>query len=177
MKKKGAIFVISCVIAFLGSMTNSGCKNIADNQSTPVGVLLRASGCKLFETSASGRLAKFAPGPHEDCVAYEYNGVDTLVLSHINAAFNCCPGQISTEIDIDDDRIVITEKEREQGCYCLCLRDLYYEVVKVRPGAYTIRFVEPYVKEGDPALELSIDLSSACSGDKCVQRDYPPWAQ
>ena len=43
---------------------------------------------------------------NEDCIEYSYNG-QTLTLKHINSAFNCCPGEITADIDINGDIVWI----------------------------------------------------------------------
>ena len=71
-------------------------------------------------------------------------GGDTLLLRHVNAAFNCCPGEITAEISISNDTITIVERESQPGCHCLCLYDLEYRFENIEAGTYTIIFIEPY---------------------------------
>jgi hypothetical protein len=96
-------------------------------------------------------------------------------LKHINAGFNCCPGDITAEIEFKGNLIIITESEQEQGCHCLCLFDLDYEVTNLSPGRYTIRVAEPYVEENDQVLEFTLELFSATSGNYCLERNNYPW--
>jgi hypothetical protein len=175
MNLKRTLSGIFCVMVCMGLVTISGCKKSAAVQPLPAGALLETAGCKQFLTNASGRLDDFAPGPHEDCIEFQYNGTNTLILRHISAGFNCCPGEITAEIDFNSSLITITEREQEQGCKCLCLFDLDYEVVNLKPGVYTLRIIEPYVEGGDQVLELTLELLSATSGTHCLQRDYYPW--
>ena len=175
MNVKRRLLAILCVMICLGLATISSCKKSTGAQQFPAGVLLQSSGCKQFLADTAGKLENVAPGPYEDCLEYHYNGTDTLVLRHINAGFNCCPGEITAEIDFNSSLITITEREQEQGCYCLCLFDLDYEVVNLVPGVYTLRIIEPYVEGGDQVLELTLELWSATSGTHCLQRDDYPW--
>ncbi len=175
MNLKRRFLAILCVMICLVLVPMGGCKKSTEIQPVPAGVLLQSNGCKNFLANAAGQLDDFGPGPHEDCLEFQYNGIDTLVLRHINAGFNCCPGEISAEIDFNNRLITITEREQEQGCLCLCLFDLDYEVVNLVPGVYTLRIIEPYVEGGDEILELTLELWSATSGTHCVQRDYYPW--
>ncbi len=128
-------------------------------------------GCKLFPGGKSD------PSPNDDCVEYEYDGQDILLLNHFNAGFNCCP-VICANITMDDSLILITESETYDTlgpCYCLCLFDVYYELTDVEPKEYVIRFIEPYFVEGDEPLEFIVDLSSSPAGNYCVYRDHYPW--
>ena len=175
MNLKRKFLGILCVMICLELVTISGCKKSSDVEQFPAGVLLQSNGCKQFLADAAGQLENFAPGPYEDCLEFHYNGTDTLVLKHINAGFNCCPGEITAEIYFHSSLITITEREQEHGCDCLCLFDLDYEVVDLVPGVYTLRIIEPYVEEGDQVLELTLELWSATSDTFCLQRDYYPW--
>jgi hypothetical protein len=113
-----------------------------------------------------------------DCVQYQYDGQGTLTLKHVNAGFNCCPGDITAQIDITGNVITVVELENQTGCHCLCLYDLDYEVTNLTPGQYTVRFVEPYANAGDVQLAIDVTLTSvAGSGENCVDRNYYPWAQ
>jgi hypothetical protein len=177
MKSKEKCWGIFCVILCLCLVTIVGCKKSSDAQLVPAGVLMEYNGCKQFLANAAEQFDGFAPGPHEDCFEYQYDGTNTLVFRHINAGFNCCPGEITAEIEFNGNVITLTEREAEQGCFCQCLFDLDYELVNLAPGQYTLRFIEPYAEENDQALEFTLSLLSATSGSHCVQRNYYPWGQ
>jgi hypothetical protein len=155
---------------------SQGCKKSGDAQTTGSGVLLRYQGCKITVADGANQANQMiAPSNTRDCVYYQYDGNGTLTLNHIDAAFNCCPGEITADILIDGKQITITEKESAQDCLCLCLYDLDYEFINLEPGDYTIRIIEPYKQEADLELEFTISLSSAASGSYCLTRDYYPW--
>ncbi|MGD2085362.1 MAG: hypothetical protein PVH61_04180 [Candidatus Aminicenantes bacterium] len=177
MNLKRRLSGILCVMVCVGLVTIGGCKKSADAQLIPAGALLEYNGCKQFLAGTSGQLDGFAPGQNDDCIEYQYNGTNTLVLRHINAGFNCCPGEITAEIDFNNSLITISEREQEQGCKCLCLFDLDYELINLAPGVYTLRIIELYVEGGDQELELTLELLSATSGTFCLQRNYYPWGQ
>jgi hypothetical protein len=177
MNLKRRLLGFLCVIVCMGLVTIGGCKKSEEVQPLPAGALLETNGCKQFLANASGPLDEFAPGQHEDCIEYQYDGTNKLVLSHINAGFNCCPGEITAEIDFNSSLITITEREQMQDCRCLCLFDLDYEVINLARGVYTLRIIEPYVDGGDQVLELTLELLSATSGTFCLQRNYYPWGQ
>ena len=138
--------------------------------SPPIGILLNYEGCKEFPKGAS----MDGTPPDQDCIEYQYDGSNVLLLKHINAGFNCCP-EITTDITIEDNVITIEEIELSGDCDCLCLFDLDYEIRNLQPGEYTIRVIEPYVPEGEEILEFTVDLVSSPSGSYCVYRDFYPW--
>ncbi len=116
------------------------------------------------------------PKSNIDCLEYDYNGEDELLLTHVNAGFNCCP-KITTNITINDNLITIEEIEISGDCDCLCLFDVYYEIINLEPGEYIISIIEPYIYEDDEILEFAVDLSSSISGSYCVERHHYPWGQ
>jgi hypothetical protein len=160
-------FIVVACLAYFGN----GCKGNSGQGETPVGTLLEYQGCKQWNTG--DKLAVTALR-QEDCIEYSYDG-QKLLLTHINAGFNCCPGTISTEIVVTDRIISIIEREQEAGCLCLCLFDLIIEVENLEPGEYTVRVVEPYIEDGDEPLEFIVQLSSGTSGCYCIERNYYPW--
>jgi hypothetical protein len=152
----------------------AACKK--SSEVTPTGTLLQFNGCKQFMTNASRQFDEFAPGPNEDCIEYQYNGTNTLTLRHINAGFNCEPGEITADIEFNGNVITITEKESQQAAAdCLCLFDIDYEIINLVPGEYTLRVIGLYVDPNDQVLEFPLQLLSETSGNYCLQRNYYPW--
>lgn len=143
----------------------------ADSPLAPfiTGSLVAVSECGGFPE----RLLPALP-PDQSGVEWFYDGEGTLRLSHINAAFNCCP-KISCRITEIGNTITI--KEIDEGmCDCLCLTDAVYGIRTVSPGTYTIRFDEPYLEKGEQLLEFSITLGTEPSGgDFVVDRNHYPW--
>ena len=138
--------------------------------------LLSAAGCKQFIAGKPG----FDTPSSQTCVEYVYNSANTLRLTHINAGFNCCPGEIGGDIVIADNVITITESESESGCYCLCLFDLVFEIDNLPPGVYTIRIVEPYMAdqyavECGESIDFVVELLLPGSGSECFERVHYPW--
>ena len=136
----------------------------------PFGFLVDATGCKEFSNEG----AIDSTPPTQDCIDYHYNGEEVLLLTHLNAGFNCCP-VIDPEITIANNIIRIEETEVEGLCDCLCLFDLEYEIRNLPAGTYAIVVVEPYVREGDEKLVFTVDLTAAPSGSHCVERTHYPW--
>ena len=129
------------------------------------GRLKNITGCKsFFENNINNS---------QDCIKYNYDGV-LLLLKHINAGFNCCPN-ITANFTISDNKITIEEIEISGECDCLCLFDIDYEFVNLKPGIYTITVYEPYRHEDEKILEFTIDLNGNTSGIFCVDRYHYPW--
>lgn len=140
--------------------------------------LVSYHGCKTFpqERDASGQFSLFH-AQNQDCIEYQYYGDSVLEIHHINAGFNCCPGEIVADIDINNNLIVIRENETESGCFCLCLFDVNYKIEGLIPGKYTIIVIEPYTNDQDEKLEFTVVLSGATSGTYCVYRNHYPWIE
>ncbi len=61
-----------------------------------------------------------------------------IIVKHMNVVFNCCPKEITVTSAIDNYTIVINEREKEQGCKCICPYDLKYKLGKLKHGKYRI---------------------------------------
>lgn len=112
-----------------------------------------------------------------DCIQYEYDGMGTLTLTHINGAFNCCPSEILADIEIQGDTIRINESEifdDSSACPCLCLYDVYLTVTGLIPGEYTI-IIDGMYLGGSPQLNTTVDLVAEPSGIYCLERNDYPW--
>ncbi|MCK4943174.1 MAG: hypothetical protein KAS65_06345 [Candidatus Aminicenantes bacterium] len=159
-----------CVFVSVALLVVS-CKDSQVDELLPSGTLVEYQGCKEWTTGieTGTDVAK-----NQDCIEYAYDG-QTLILKHVNAGFNCCPGEILADIDIVGNLITITENEQEAGCFCLCLFDLDFRIENLDPGEYTICIIEPYVQVGDEILEFTIQLTSGASGIFCLNRIYYPW--
>ena len=109
------------------------------------------------------------------CVEYSYDAeTETLSLTHKNAGFNCCPGNITCKISTSNDTILIAENEEQAICNCNCLRELDFGLKNVVNGKYIIKFIEPYA--GDlKQLIFKIDLKKNSEGEFCVTRKSYPW--
>ncbi len=138
---------------------------------TPTGNLISSTGCKYLDVD---RTLDVYPVT-SDCIMHRWDGLGTLRITHVNAGFNCCPGDLSATISVEDGLILIVEAESEASCHCLCLYDVEYEITDLTPGEYTIRFVELYTDETDEVLEVTVNLYTQPSGVNCLDRDYYPW--
>ena len=109
------------------------------------------------------------------CVEYSYDGnIDKLLIKHINARFNCCPGTLSVDNTYSNDTIIIQEFESAQLCNCNCLFDLDIEIVGIEPMPYQIIFIEPYCGNQEHLI-FKVDFSILEDGTYCVSRNQYPW--
>lgn len=173
MFRKGWVL---CLSAFLILGFTAGCKSNSevegDITGPPVGTLAGNSDCLSNQGSTSGK--SMTMSGNLDCIVYNYDGKSYLTLTHKNSCFNCCPGTLSADIIIEGNTISITEHEADEGCKCLCLMDLEYQIRNLEPGQYTLRVDGKYVEDGDDIV-VTLDLSSAVSNEYCVSRSNYPW--
>jgi len=155
------MLVISC-----SSSTDPG------NTDQSTGAVTRFSECKSPSAAASAD----SVGRDQDCIEYTYDGASVLTLKHVNAGFNCCPDSLGATFGFDGAVITITEVAWvSQGCNCLCLFDMDFRITGVPPGRYTIRVGEVELGEGVEILQMTVNLTSAGSGQHCLTRDHYPW--
>jgi len=136
--------------------------------------LVGSAGCKEYSAVGTEQEKTSSATPTQDCLQWNYDGSSVLTLTHIDAGFNCCPGDISATVQISGNNITITEAETQQGCHCLCLFDVYYRIENLSPGTYTITLTGLYL-EDDQFIQLQIDLSEEPAGTECFDRGYYPW--
>jgi hypothetical protein len=159
------VFVLICLI-FLQSCKNGVIVSGLDAE----GFLTFYNGCKATGAAEASTEILSASDTGKECLEYEYDG-STLLLRHVNAAFNCCLDGIVARIEVDGNVVTITTEEKlvnEQGCFCTCLYDLGYLITNLKPGIYTI--VIPSF-----ANLFQIDLSTPTAGSNCEERNGYPW--
>jgi hypothetical protein len=164
---------LTMIMLILALILGSCDENAVTPEIQPSGILTDYEGCKTFMTSSSLQTEFYINT--EECIEYDYDGESVLILKHINAGFNCCPGKIDTTISVTENKIVIEDKEEEQGCFCQCLFDLRYEIVDLDPGEYTIAVSGPYIEDTDERLLFNLRLFGPSSGTFCVDRTHYPW--
>ena len=153
-----------CFLLVLGLLFSIPACKKADNifPDNAEGVLTNYSGCK--NTGVMQGAGESRPSQKiQECIEYQYNGENTLLLYHTNAVFNCCPGTISADTNFSQGLISIVEREAEHGCKCICHYDLDYHFNNIPSGVYTIRIT----CEGGTVREYTIDLNASYSGSKC----------
>jgi hypothetical protein len=131
------------------------------------------SDCKNFNLKSALQSGDY--GSDSSCVSYDYNFQEKkLIIKHINAGFNCCPGEIYCDIDIKNDTIFLRESEEKAECNCNCLYDIDINISEVAKQKYYISFNEPYCNDQEKIL-FEIDLAQNETGVICVQRTLYPW--
>ena len=71
---------------------------------------------------------------------FEFKACDGgyLSVNHVNAMFNCAPGELKIEATIDGNVIKILEMEETALANCICPYDLYCEVGPLSNGDYEV---------------------------------------
>jgi hypothetical protein len=71
---------------------------------------------------------------------FEFKACDGgyLSVNHVNAMFNCAPGELKIEATIDGNVIKILETEETSLANCICPYDLYCEVGPLGNGDYEV---------------------------------------
>jgi hypothetical protein len=111
----------------------------------------------------------------QDCLQYRWVDGDTLILKHINAAFNCCPEGVDVTLKVSGDTLMVTEQERSALCDCNCLYDLGYRISGIGLAKWHISVKEQYVQPAERALSFEINLEESTAGEQCITRSGYPW--
>lgn len=150
----------------------SGCEKTSNvSETKPTATLIKYSDCKNNAGILSDTVLN-----NQDCIEYNYNNKERILkLKHINAGFNCCPGNITADISINNDAIILNEKEQNAGCHCNCLFDIEYEIKNFSSMIFKIVVVEPYRPVNEDVLEFNVDLNIQPTGKFCVERNNYPW--
>lgn len=137
---------------------------------------LAVSGTELSDCKSNLKSATREETPDTlSCVEYLYDpSSKQLSLTHINAGFNCCPGEINCTATMSGDTIVIEESETAPLCDCDCLFDLDFDISHVETSAGFLKIIEPYWS-GAGSIEFEIALKEEPSGDWCSTRKNYPW--
>ena len=143
------------------NINNINNTNNTNNTNNPQLVQYSNTGCKgTLKTLDESLFHGF------ECVAWEYDGSDTLVLRHVNALFNCCPDEVlglTGVVSFADGVFQLTESDNGGMCNCMCPYDLVYTLSGVIPGQYSVD-VDPF------SPPVTMDLSVAVDGWFCIDR-------
>lgn len=123
--------IIIVLAAFLGS-TLMGCSGDGTDEGSSNGFCVRdvaTSGCKS---------SNYTRSEYPEC--FEFKALDGgyLSVNHVNALFNCVPGELKMEATIDGNVIRILETEESSLANCICPYDLYCEVGPLSNGDYKV---------------------------------------
>ena len=142
--------------------------------SDPYGAIRSHSDCK----DISGKIDTQTSNSDE-CIYYKYFAeYKILYISHINAAFNCEPGKISSKFSFNDKNINIIESQEKSSARCNCLYDVDYELRHINPDIYLLTISGPII-DGvtHPSLGFYIDLTQNFSDTYCTTRGFYPWSE
>jgi len=158
-------------ILFFSLLIIVACTKTSEDDTVVSGKITKHTGCKMFDQAS----ATTDTSANQSCIEYNYTLTEEKVnLKHINAGFNCCPGELHCSVTLSNDTITIEESESHANCDCNCLFDLDIEVSGIEAGEYFVKFIEPYCGD-QQKLEFSIDLSQSSNGIYCVERNQYPW--
>ncbi|MEA3444201.1 MAG: hypothetical protein U9R19_05680 [Bacteroidota bacterium] len=132
--------------------------------------LISFTGCK----STKNLYATDSVTANQSCIEFSYTD-NTLLLTHINAGFNCCPGEITADFTFSGNAISISENESAADCDCDCLYDLEMQITSLSPGIYNFIFIEPYAMQPGQEIAFTLNLNDSVSGIYCVDRNHYPW--
>lgn len=91
-----------------------------------------------------------------------------LSLNHVNACFNCEPGELKMQATISGNEIRIVETEEYPGANCICPYDLYCEIGPLENSDYTIVFINGYdlssAKHAEERFRFNISYNNSLKG-------------
>ena len=132
--KKNFFLVMSTLLMLAFGMSNcsSDSDDTVDNQKEIELKNFSNTGCK-------NRYMSRAEDDSKEIIEYSVLHDGYLYIYHRNVFFNCCPGTIGADIQVEGNKIIIGEYETEAMCNCVCPYDLGYEVGPLVEGkSYTI---------------------------------------
>lgn len=110
---------------------------VADARSTGPTVRTHVSGC-LTDRGLPAPAAAAQECERIDVTA----GIETVVMRHEGATFNCC-SEVSVDAEIDGSNIRFLEREVGEPCHCECPFNLAASVEDLPAGRYTVEVRGP----------------------------------
>ena len=99
-----------------------------------------------------------------ESIAYKTVNKNYLSITHVNSFFNCDPGQLSVDIKIQNDTIVINEAEERGLANCVCPYDFNFMIGPIDYGTYNF-ILE---KGGLLYIKFSIDFNSKTNDSNII---------
>ena len=170
---KSYFYAFLAAIALL--LVAFGCENDTDDteKEKPLvvsGKLVNHTGCKVLPNDPSSYSFDSL-----SCAEYSYDGAThKLLIKHVNAGFNCAPGDLSVTVNVSNDTLIIQEFESSYFANCNCLFDLNIEIEGIDAKPYQIKFIELYCGNQEQLI-FGVDFSSQTEGTYCVTRVEYPW--
>ena len=87
-----------------------------------------------------------------------------LLVNHINAMFNCEPGQITVTIKISSNEISMDENESSSLADCICPYDIDFKLGPLQYDTYILKFkkggltFKEYTLDFKKSTDIKIDL-------------------
>jgi hypothetical protein len=136
--RKNYLFVIGAALMLFVGM--SGCSSDSENEGSadPSTFHVRNfanSGCKA---SVGVREMTRSWDDTQEYIEYKALKDGYLSLNHVNALFNCEPGELKMQAIVSGNEIRILETEEQALANCICHYDLYCEVGPLSNGNYTV---------------------------------------
>jgi hypothetical protein len=172
-----AFFVVLVTLLFLFACSTDKSKDpvcVNPYETEKAGRLINHSDCK----NSGGVILVNVNSTHEAITFNYYAGYKILQLSHLNAAFNCCPEKITASYKFSNDTIRIFEKQAKAGCLCECLYDINYELRNISQGIYHIEIYGP-MTDGSyhSALAFDVDVVNHKDSVFALYRGFYPWME
>lgn len=138
------------------------------------------TGCKRELATAGNSLAAVQNFSHSDCkpraatsapraaaaeageyIRFQAAGARHLAVQHVNAMFNCCPGELLANVAIRGDTITINHSETQHSCNCICPYDLQYTLGPLEHGSYhvVLKVMDILNAEFDLVLDEQTDVT------------------
>ena len=137
MKKSIVLWMSGLILTMAGL---NGCSSDDESQFHIKNVA--NSGCKSMAATRGETRDDVPYSLRQEYIEYKGLANGYLSLNHVNACFNCEPGELKMQATISGNEITIVETEQFQGANCICPYDLYCEVGPLEDGEYTITFWE-----------------------------------
>lgn len=116
------------LLAFAFVLMLSACDNADDNPNVE-----GLAQIELKNFSNTGCKSSFERTRSEESVwkeVFKYSSIHDgyLYVTHQDAYFNCCAGELYSEVKAEGNQITVSEWEKESLCDCICPYDLSYEI-------------------------------------------------
>lgn len=93
-------------------------------------------------------------------IEYKTVDVDYLQINHVNAWFNCEPGNIFVSAELINNTIAVDEYEETALANCICPYDFSYQIGPLNYGKYVFRIL----RGGCIYAEFTINFNSSTNG-------------
>ena len=133
MKKNFLSIICGMALVVIGLC---GCSNDGADDTQFRVKNVASTGCK--SSSAYAEMATRGENPYEEYLEYKAVGNGFLSLKHVNALFNCAPGELNMQATISGNVIKILETEQQSLADCICPYDLSCEVGPLTNGDYIV---------------------------------------